>query len=454
MSKSRNRYTKKIFIMTLCISAAFLAAGVLFSLVRGVGIKGMLEGFAAINTTPTMFSKDYFLIGGIGGAFFNTGCIGLLVCLFMKLTGAETNSLYVAAFWLNVGFATCGITVLTFWQFILGGFIYARFKKVKLGSIAVKVLFSTALAPFLGEMMLRYPGADPTGLHPVGILMSALMVVPVIFLLIPLLDHAPNFHKGFNLYNAGPATGFIAALIYGLLYKAPGVILEAGGDAGEGERMLSVIFFFLLFMACVFWACCADSRCVKRFMRIFEEGCRGDHCERHGFEANLFNMGVYGLFILAYYLVVMGISSGPEGISLVPARFTGMTVGAIMCMTAFSFRGAGPRNVFPIIIGYVLASLIPLLSHLAGFSEVQSWHLASQGMLVGVCFASGLAPVTDKFGAVAGIGAGFIHAMMVGLVPLIHGGFCLYNGGFTAAITAFILVPFLENCIKPSGMVE
>ena len=30
-------------------------------------------------------------------------------------------------------------------------------------------------------------------------------------------------------------------------------------------------------------------------------------------------------------------------------------------------------------------------------------------------------------------------------VPLWHGGFCLYNGGFTDGITAMLLLPILEH---------
>ena len=81
---------------------------------------------------------------------------------------------------------------------------------------------------------------------------------------------------------------------------------------------------------------------------------------------------------------------------------------------------------------------------MAGIVPEQSWTLATQGILVGMCFASGLAPVTGKFGFFAGVAAGAIHAVLVTSVPLLHGGFCLYNGGFTAGITAFLLVPVLE----------
>ena len=32
--------------------------------------------------------------------------------------------------------------------------------------------------------------------------------------------------------------------------------------------------------------------------------------------------------------------------------------------------------------------------------------------------------------------------------PNMHGGFCLYNGGFTAAVICVLLVPVLEKFVK------
>ena len=38
-----------------------------------------------------------------------------------------------------------------------------------------------------------------------------------------------------------------------------------------------------------------------------------------------------------------------------------------------------------------------------------------------------------------------IHYLLVTSVPSLHGGYCLYNGGFTAALICLILVPVLER---------
>ena len=44
--------------------------------------------------------------------------------------------------------------------------------------------------------------------------------------------------------------------------------------------------------------------------------------------------------------------------------------------------------------------------------------------------------------------AGSLHYLLVSAVPDMHGGFCLYNGGFTAAVICVLLVPVLEKFLK------
>jgi hypothetical protein len=41
-----------------------------------------------------------------------------------------------------------------------------------------------------------------------------------------------------------------------------------------------------------------------------------------------------------------------------------------------------------------------------------------------------------------------MHYILVTSVPTLHGGYCLYNGGFTAALICLILVPQLEKFFK------
>ena len=41
-----------------------------------------------------------------------------------------------------------------------------------------------------------------------------------------------------------------------------------------------------------------------------------------------------------------------------------------------------------------------------------------------------------------------LHYCLVTTVPQLHGAFCLYNGGFTAAFVCLLLVPQLERFFK------
>ena len=38
-----------------------------------------------------------------------------------------------------------------------------------------------------------------------------------------------------------------------------------------------------------------------------------------------------------------------------------------------------------------------------------------------------------------------MHYTLVTSVPLLHGGYCLYNGGFTAALICLIYIPLLDQ---------
>ena len=72
----------------------------------------------------------------------------------------------------------------------------------------------------------------------------------------------------------------------------------------------------------------------------------------------------------------------------------------------------------------------------------------AQAIVIGLCYANGLSPISDKYGWAYAFVAAMIHYCLVTLVPGLHGGFCLYNGGFTAALICIILVPELERFFK------
>ena len=91
-----------------------------------------------------------------------------------------------------------------------------------------------------------------------------------------------------------------------------------------------------------------------------------------------------------------------------------------------------------------------VLSGLAGGSF--SLAVNAQAILVGLCYANGLSPVVDKYGWQYGVLAAMIHYTLVTLVPNIHGGFCLYNGGFTGIFVCILLIPVLERFVQTKNL--
>ncbi len=433
----------------LLILLGFSVALIIGALCAG-DLGNLIPGFITIITRPSQFTMDYFKLGGLGSAFLNAGMVGLACCGLLYFSKAKCTGLTVAAYWLNVGFATFGMTFTNIWPFFFGVWVYSRLKKVSFGSVANQAMFATALAPFASELMFRYPGLETRGFTFTGLLLAIVLGVFVGCVMPSLCAHSPNFHKGYDLYSAGPAAGLLAFFIYCVLYLGTGVKVPTNTDLGGGHRAFVNIFFLIVFSLCFLAGWLMDKDSIKKYKALWKsDGYKTDYTAVFGVPVTLINMGVYGLFILLYYNVVHGMTVEDGHLVFTAAKFTGATMGAIMCMFAFVAQGTQPRTVFPIMVGYAVASLVPFLFFTGGLAEAQKWTLTTQAILVGLCFASGLAPVSGKWGFIPGVIAGFMHALMVMSVPLLHGGFCLYNGGFTAGIVAFLLIPVLECFTKP-----
>ena len=112
--------------------------------------------------------------------------------------------------------------------------------------------------------------------------------------------------------------------------------------------------------------------------------------------------------------------------------------------------GSHPGNVWPIMLGYVASSFVfGWVSSL--FGGTFTGAINAQAIVVGLCYANGLSPIADKYGWRYGFLAAVMHYLLVTSVPTLHGGYCLYNGGFTAALICIILVPELERFSRTTG---
>ena len=389
----------------------------------------MLNGLWRIQILPAQLTKDYFLteLGGLSASMLNTALVAVICTALTFLPGAKLTGATALGWFLTVGFGTYGMNPLNMLPLMLGVFLYAKLKRRPFAEFINFALFSTGVSPIITQVLLYYPdAASGPRVTPLGLFL-ALAVGAVVGCAMPALcAHSQNFHKGYDLYNAGPAAGFMCFALFATLYRTLGVEAPViAATLGDGHRLFVNLFLGTLFALCLLAGLAVNGGPGDYGRLLADSGYRVDFTQKYSAGSCLINLGAYGLYILLYY-------------NLIGATFTGPTMGAVLCMVCCFASGATPRNTLPILLGYGLMGILHRLG-------VTAFPVNGQALVVGLCFASGLAPLAGEFGFLAGVGAGFAHAILVTSVPAIHGGFNLYNGGFTAGIVCFVLVPVLEH---------
>ena len=365
------------------------------------------------------------------------GLVALSCLALYVLFGATANNVSTLAFLLTLGFTSWGINILNMWPSVLGVMLYCLVKKEKFSSNVNIMLFSTGIAPLISELMVRYPHPEAVGFNLSGVILALVVGLAIGFFLSAGLAHAPKVHKGFDLYNAAVPVGMTAFFLQAVLYKSMGVALPAAPAAETlqvASRLMVNVFCGVVFGVLVVAAFLMGCKPKDYWNLMVDPENAASFSAAYGKAAFLMNVGVYGLFILGYY-------------NLIDASFNGITFGIIFCMLACCNSGSHPGSVLPIILGYVAASVVYRgLSGLAGGTFTGA--INAQAIMVGLCYANGLSPISRKYGWAYSFVAGIMHYTLVTSVPMLHGGYCLYNGGFTAAFVCLLLIPILERFAK------
>lgn len=414
------------------ITAAFLIAS-LFMPDRDQVFKGLWQ----IVSQPVKISTNCFALGGYAATFLNMGLVGLIFLTLFIVLKSTPNNVSTLGFILTVGFSSWGITVLNIWPTILGVAVYCLLKKEKLSANVNAMMFSTGIAPLISDLLVRHPNTEAIGFNMKGLIVTLIVGILIGFGVSAGLSHAPQVHKGFDLYSAAVPVCFIAFFLNAMLYKTIGIPLPAAPEAESLAVADSVIvnsFCILVFGVCVVTAVLLGCKPKDYLALMMSENHVSNISGTLGKAVFLMNVGIYGLFILAYYNVI-------------GASFNGVTFGIIFCMLCTCNSGSHPGNVWPIMLGYVVGSYVfGEISQLAG--GTYSMGINAQVIVIGLCFANGLSPIVSKYGWFWGAVSALMHFVLVTSVPNMHGGFCLYNGGFTAAVICVLLVPILEKFFK------
>ena len=390
---------------------------------------GLISGWLKILTSPAALTVDYLELGGLGAAILNAGVMGFIVSGLFKCSKAELAAGSLSAFFLTVGFSLFGMNPLNVAPIIFGVFVYSKIKKEPFSKHVNASLFACAVAPFISELIFSYY-IDIPFYFSIPIAVAVGIVIGTVF--VPLLAHCVSMHKGHVLFNAGVAAGFMEFLVFAIYRTTVLQPLGVDGDyklnsiSSPGFPLFFGILFGAIFLCSIVLGIVLNKGKQNEFKRLLcHSGHSVDYIAHTSLGSVLINAGCLGAVFLTYFIFVGTPINGP-------------VMGALLCIVACAASGSHLRNTLPILIGYILISFLA------------TWKLEAQGMCVALCFATGMSPISGRYGYVAGVVAGALHACLVPFVAVIYGGLNLYNGGFTAGLVVIVLLPFLDAVFKDS----
>ena len=362
-SLAETSFMKDLFIG---ITAYFLIAAICMP-----DRSDMFTGLLRIFASPGKSATSYFAVGGFAATFLNIGLVAAACLTLFLVTKANLNNVSFLAFILTTSFGAWGITIVNMWPPVLGVVLHAIIRKEKLSTMVNTMLFGTGLAPLFTDLMIRYPYTEVVGYNVPGVVLALALGCAVGYLLPAGLAYSPKVHKGYALYSAALPVGMMAFFLTAALYNTVGLPVPSALDTlGVTSQVICNMFYGCLFGGCILVATVLGCR-FRTYWRLLTHHDVHDFSSYYGNSVFLMNMGMFGLFVLSYY-------------NLIGAPFNGVTFGIILCMVSICDSGAHPGNVWPIMLGYVAASLLfGGISKLVGGEFTMA--INSQAIVVGLC---------------------------------------------------------------------
>lgn len=373
------------------------------------------HGLKAIFLAPSNLITDYFAVGNFGSAFLNSGSLTLISLLFIWLKKVELSGPMLAALFTVSGFSFFGKDIFNSIPIFVGVAVYAHLVDKPFTQFSLVALFGSTLSPVVSYIAF---GTELSTWS--GVVVGYLTGIFVGLMLPPLSAHFLQFHQGFSLYNVGFTSGIIAMLLASLMrlfgheFTTPNLVSNQYSTA-------ALIFLLIISLALILTGVWQRGNFAD-LKKIFNESGSliTDFVLVSSVGATLINMGMMGLLMTSFILLLQGSFSGP-------------IVGAVLTVMGFSAFGNHWKNSLPILLGVMMAA----------------WFSPNYGkdpfpILMTALFGTSLAPIAGAFGTIPGILAGFIHMTLVSNVSYLHGGLNLYNNGFSCGFVAAGMVPVLN----------
>ncbi|MBQ7091573.1 MAG: DUF1576 domain-containing protein, partial [Clostridia bacterium] len=143
-SRAALHYHNIIINTMLMFALAFVVAGLIVG-----NIADLPRGLWRIFNCPAPLVTDFTMVGGLNAALFNAGLCGLFVYGLYRLSGFVASGGAFGAYFLAVGIGLFGKTVFTIIPFVIGGILYAWYKKEPFRRIILYPIQASALSPIV-----------------------------------------------------------------------------------------------------------------------------------------------------------------------------------------------------------------------------------------------------------------------------------------------------------------
>ena len=385
----------------------------------------IFNGLKTIILSKSILLTDYIELGNTGSTFFNSGLLMILFIFIANKSKALMNGPLIASLFTVVGFAFFGKNIYNVWSIVIGVYIHSIIQKDHFAKYIIIALFGTTLAPVISVLSFS------VGLSYIwGIILANVGGIVIGLMLPPMASSYVRFHQGFNLYNVGFSAG-IVGMLFMAVFRLFGIENEPLFIIYEGSDFGLTLYLLLVFISMIGIGIVYSNKKLNSYKNILKLSGRlvTDFVSLEGLGFTMINMGILGLITVLY-------------VSIVGGHFSGPVIGGIFTVVGFGSFGKHPKNILPVIIGVMIATV------------VSKGDLSSTKAIVTVLFSTTLAPIAGHYGVIAGIIAGFFHMSLVTNVSYLHGGMSLYNNGLTGGLIAAILVPILEAYRKEESYEE
>ena len=376
------------------------------------------QGIINILTSPSVLVSDYMKIGGMGAAFVNAGLMLLFSAFVADKSGARLTGALISGLFTMLGFSFFGKNVLNTIPLMVGVYLYCMYKKLDVSNYMHVMCFVTGISPVVS---LFYFGLNFSIIT--GFILGTLVGILVGFIIIPISAGMIAFHDGYSLYNVGFSLGIIGIIIAGNLRMFDRLIPEVN-IIYTGSDLYPLVFLLII---CTIFVCYGliRNKGLKGYGKLLKQSGRlvSDFTILFNKYLVIFNVGITGIISILYVKICGGVINGP-------------ILGGILTVMGFSVFGKHPKNVLPIMLGVLIASIY------------NKYDPSGTPAILTALFSTTIAPIAGEFGILAGLFAGFIHKAVATNVGFIHGGINLYNNGLAGGFVAAVLVPLFRNLIE------